>query len=229
MLTRLTPVVKNLLIINAIFFLATWVLPRLELVRWLSAFYFDSPFFKPWQPISYMFMHANFQHILFNMFAVFMFGPIIEQALGYKRFIEYYFITGLGALVLHMAVQAFEVYSVVGSVTLHDGMIPANISADGMGKLADIYQSPILGASGAVFGILLAFAYLFPNVELMLIFLPVPIKAKYFVAIYVVIELFSGIARFSGDSVAHFAHIGGALFGFILLRIWGYRSSKHFY
>ncbi len=218
---NLTPAVKNLLIINILFFLATQLLPQLNLEVHLSAFYFNSPLFDFWQPITYMFMHAGFQHILFNMLALVMFGAAIEQTLGTKRFLEYYFITGLGALVLHMTVQALEVYNAVGSITIpYAKELPLN-------QLPDTYLSPVLGASGAVFGILLAFGFLFPNTEMIMIFFPVPIKAKYMVIGYMVLELYGGVARAPGDSVAHFAHLGGALFGFIMLKIWGYRSMRY--
>ncbi|MEO6151183.1 MAG: rhomboid family intramembrane serine protease [Mucilaginibacter sp.] len=230
-LANISPVVKNLLIINVIVYIAMWVLPGLNLVKNLSAFYFDGPLFQFWQPISYMFMHSpsDPMHIIFNMFGLVMFGTIIEQSLGVKKFIEFYIITGLGALALHMAVQAIEVYNVLGTYSIHTADITAAISPADMKKVTDIYTTPILGASGALFGILLAFAYLYPNVELMILFIPMPVKAKYAVAGYMVIELFSGIGRFQGDSVAHFAHLGGAIFGFILLKLWGYRSSGRFF
>ncbi|RCH55577.1 rhomboid family intramembrane serine protease [Mucilaginibacter hurinus] len=238
-LANISPVVKNLLIINIIFYIAMLTLPGLEMVRWLSAFYFDSPFFRPWQPITYMFMHSpdTFMHIFFNMFALVMFGTIIEQTLGFKRFVEFYFITGLGALALHMAVQAYEIYSVLGQFTiprnfsteLIQSLTDKGISAAEVQSLGSIYGTPILGASGAIFGILLAFAFLYPNVELMIMFIPVPVKAKYVVPVYMLIELFLGVRQSAGDSVAHFAHLGGALFGFILLKIWGYRNSKNFF
>ncbi|RYZ96271.1 MAG: rhomboid family intramembrane serine protease [Sphingobacteriaceae bacterium] len=227
-LANISPAVKNLLIINIIFFIGTWVLPGLDLVKWLSAFYFDGPLFKFWQPVSYMFMHANIGHIFFNMFGLVMFGTIIEQTLGLKKFVEYYFITGLGALALHMLVQGIEVYNVLGTYSIHN--VDMNLlSPEALKTVQEIYTTPILGASGAIFGILLAFAYLFPNVELMIMFIPVPVKAKYVVAGYMAIELFSGIGRFQGDSVAHFAHLGGAIFGFILLKIWGIRRVDRYY
>ncbi|GAA4929697.1 rhomboid family intramembrane serine protease [Mucilaginibacter defluvii] len=226
---NLTPAVKNLLIINVIFFIATISLKQLGLVEHLSAFYFDSPFFKFWQPITYLFMHGSFEHLLFNMIAVFMFGTVIEQTLGIKRFIEYYFITGLGALALHMFVQGLEVYSVLGSFTANTVNAGNVDDVAGLIKVRDIYSTPVLGASGAVFGILLAFGYLFPNAEVFIFFIPIPVKAKYVVTGYMLIELVLGVRNSPGDSVAHFAHIGGALFGFILLKIWGYRSSRNFY
>jgi membrane associated rhomboid family serine protease len=225
-------VTKNLLIINVIFFIATYVLGQhFDMVQNLSAFYFNSPWFRPWQVITYMFMHGGFQHIFFNMFALFMFGPMVESTLGSKRFFNYYFITGIGALVLHMFVQALEIHAITGTFTIAN---PADQSSflqygERAQELYNLYYVPILGASGAIFGILVAFGVLFPNLEMMIMFIPVPIKAKYVVIGYVVIELFSGVGRFSGDSVAHFAHLGGALFGFILLKIWRVQRPNNFY
>jgi rhomboid-like protein len=175
-----------------------------------------------------MFMHAGLAHIFFNMFALFMFGPILEYTMGPKRFLQYYFITGLGALALQMLVQAIEVHGVIGSFTI-TGSEVANVSMSGMAKIKEIYTVPILGASGAIFGLLLAFGYLFPNMEMMVLFIPVPVKAKYLVAGYIVIELIDGFGQFQGDSVAHFAHLGGALFGFIILKYWRLQRPNNFY
>jgi rhomboid-like protein len=228
---NITPVVKNLLIINIIMFIGTYTLryAGIDLVRWLSAFYFNSPNFHPWQFVSYMFMHANLAHIFFNMFALFMFGPILEHTMGAKRFLQYYFITGIGALVLQMLVQAIEVHGVLGSFTVAGVDPNLNLNAAGMAKVQEIYQVPILGASGAIFGLLLAFGFLFPNMEMMVLFIPVPVKAKYLVAGYIVIELIDGFGQFQGDSVAHFAHLGGALFGYIILKIWRLQRPNNFY
>lgn len=218
---NITPVVKNLLIINVIFFVATWVFQQqgIQLEKYLAVFYFDSPFFKVWQPITYMFMHANIGHIFFNMFGLVMIGGVLENHWGGKRFLNFYMITGLGAIALQWAVQAFEVYQMSGSVINELSVVG---SSQG---LRDIYITPMVGASGAVFGVLTAFAVLYPNMELMLMFIPVPIKAKYFVPGYIVFELVMGFGRFQGDSVAHFAHLGGALIGFILVKIWRNKTT----
>lgn len=228
---NITPVVKNLLIINIIFFIGTYTLGYVgfDMVKWLSAFYFNSPLFRPWQVVSYMFMHAGLAHIFFNMFALFMFGPILEYTMGSKRFLQYYFITGIGALVLQMLVQAIEVHGVLGTFTLTGAETTANLSMSDMAKIKEIYTVPILGASGAIFGLLLAFGYLFPNMEMMVLFIPVPVKAKYLVAGYIVIELIDGFGQFKGDSVAHFAHLGGALFGFFILKYWRLQRPNNFY
>lgn len=230
--SNIPPVVKNLLIINIIFFIATFVIRRgndFTLVEYLGVYYFDSPKFRVWQIVSYMFMHSpvNFAHILFNMFALFSFGSALEYVLGPKKFLNFYLITGLGALALQMAVQAIEMHAVTGSITVDPFNFPYT-SQEQANKVGEIYFGPMLGASGAIFGVLIAFAMLFPNAELFFIFLPVPIKAKYLIPVYIIIELVLGVAQFSGDSVAHFAHLGGALFGFILIKLWGIRRPGGF-
>ncbi len=236
---NIPPVVKNLLIINGIFFLATLIFEQQgkELSDYLGAHYFDSPKFRVWQPITYMFMHGSFMHLFFNMFGLFMFGGILEQKWGPKRFINFYLITGLGALALQWLVQGIELYQITGSFINH-GNLPLESLAEGKfnpaqytestaSTLFSIYFGTMVGASGAVFGIMTAFAVLYPNVELMLMFIPFPVKAKYFIPIYIVIELFLGVARIQGDSVAHFAHLGGALIGFILVKLW--KDKDRFY
>ena len=224
------PVVKNLLIINGIFFAATLFLPNLHLDSWLAVFYFDSPKFNPWQIVTYMFMHGGFAHIFFNMFALYSFGSILESRWGPKKFIIFYFVTGLGALALQWAVQAYEVHQITGSITNHGNINlqalfqgqynPAQFSASQAGTLRDIYFGGMVGASGAIFGLLVAFGMLYPNAELMILFIPVPVKAKYIIPIYILIELSLGVAQFAGDSIAHYAHLGGAIIGFILVKIW---------
>jgi membrane associated rhomboid family serine protease len=230
-LANLTPVVKNILILNVIFFIATYALRSLgiDLQDSLSAYYFNSPKFRLWQVITYMFMHAGFMHIFFNMFALFVFGPTIEYTMGAKRFLIYYFVTGIGALALQMLVQAFEIHNIIGSFTVPGGDLAPYFAQPGFEALREIYGGAILGASGSIFGLLVAFGMLFPNVELFIMFIPLPVKAKYAVIGYIVIELYSGFAQMSGDSVAHFAHLGGALFGFILIKIWGMRTPNNFY
>jgi len=236
---NIPPVVKNLLIINGIFFLATLVFEQQgkQLSDYLGAHYFDSPKFQVWQPITYMFMHGSFMHLFFNMFGLFMFGGILEHRWGSKRFINFYLITGLGALALQWLVQGIEVYQITGSFVNKEGSLLEMLadrrydtsvySANEAATLYSNYFSPMVGASGAIFGIMTAFAVLYPNMELMLMFIPFPIKAKYFIPIYIVIELFLGVARIQGDSVAHFAHLGGALIGFILVKIW--KNKDRFY
>ncbi len=174
-------------------------------------------------------MHSpqNYLHILFNMFALYSLGSAIEYVLGSKRFLNFYLLTGLGALVLQMAIQAFEVYSLTGGITLNPETYQSP-NQEALQKLGEIYYIPMLGASGAIFGILIAFGMLFPNAELFIMLIPIPIKAKYIMPVYVLIELFLGVRQFAGDSVAHFAHLGGALFGFILIKLWGIRRPGGF-
>lgn len=224
-------VVKNLLIINGLFFLATIALaPQgLDLSRVLGAFYWDSVYFRPWQIITHMFMHGGFAHIFFNMFALWMFGTSIERIWGPKRFLVYYLVTGFGAFLLHYLVVAFEISMLTPEISpeivsfIREGnsnfTFPTS-NKENIQELWYLYNTPVVGASGAVFGILLAFGMMFPNTRLIMLFFPVPIKAKYFVIGYGALELISGIANRPGDNVAHFAHLGGMLFGYILIKYW---------
>ncbi len=217
---RLTDVVKNLLIINVLMFLGSMLLlgdptpsTSIALINeqidnfslWgryrLGLFLPGSPYFRPYQLVTHMFMHGNLTHLFFNMFALYMFGPPIEMSFGSKRFLFYYFFAGFGAMALQLGVTYLEI---------HQFGAP--------GYLANI---PMVGASGAIFGLLAAFGYLFPNSQIMLIFPPIPMRAKYFVLIYAGAELMFGLNTMGASSgVAHFAHVGGALFGFLLLLYW---------
>ncbi len=229
---NITPVVKNLLIINIIFFIATLVLEKsFDLSRLLAVYYFDSPQFRPWQIITYMFMHGGWEHIFFNMFALFMFGPILEYSLGSKRFLNLYFICGVGAILFQMLVQGIQIHSLTGMFTIpHPEMDQSYYQYGGQQaqKLYEIYNTPIVGASGAIFGLLVAFGMMYPNMELFIFFIPIPIKAKYIVPVYIIIEIWLGVGQYGGDNVAHFAHLGGALLGFIMIKIWGVRGSNNF-
>ena len=227
---NLPPIIKNLLIINVILFFAKWIFSQQGIVleAYLGAFYFDSPFFKIWQPITYMFMHGSMAHIFFNMFALYSFGSILEVHWGAKRFINFYLITGLGALALQWGVQAFEVYQITGSAVNNLDILTINSVADA-NTFRSFYPGPMVGASGAIFGLLVAFGMLYPNVELFIMFIPVPVKAKYIIPVYIVIELFLGLGRFEGDSIAHFAHLGGALIGFILVKLWRNKNTYYDY
>ncbi|ERR1700743_1401549 len=223
---NLTPVVKNLLIINIIFFIATYLLRQtFDMEKWLSVYYFNSPQFRLWQIITYMFMHGNIGHIFFNMFALFMFGPILEYSIGSQRFFNLYFICGLGAIIIQMMVQAFQIHAITGGIVISHPELESSYLQFGASaqKLYDIYNTPVLGASGAIFGLLVAFGMLYPNLEMMILFIPVPIKAKYIIPVYILVELWLGIGQYGGDNVAHFAHLGGALFGFIMVKLWRLR------
>ncbi|MFH0867340.1 MAG: rhomboid family intramembrane serine protease [Bacteroidota bacterium] len=242
---RILPlVVKNILIINALFFLATLGFQaafKINLTHILGMHYFGSPLFKPFQIITYMFMHdpSSFGHIFFNMFALWMFGNILENYWGPKRFLTYYTITGIGAIMVQMLVnyiqirnaaafftpeQVNEIVSTGSKLLLED----KNFADFDIAKLNALYNMPTIGASGAVFGLLLAFGMMFPNSVIYLYF-AIPIKAKWFVIIYGAMELFFGVSSYSGDNVAHFAHLGGMLFGFLLIMYWNKKMKKKFF
>ena len=224
---RLTPTVRVLLIINVlVFFLQTQFGAQVDV---LGALYpFSSIYFKPWQFVTYMFMHANIGHIFSNMLGLLFMGPIVEQTFGSKRFFNYYFFTGIGALVLHFVVQAIELHQATGAFYINVNTFEPQ-SQQQFQLVQSILTEPILGASGAVFGVLMAIFLFYPDLEFILFPIPIPVKVKYFVPVYVLYELFSGVMPTQGDSVAHFAHLGGALFGFILIKIWGYKKPNNFY
>ena len=218
---NMPPVTKNIIIINALFFLAMYVTPRygIDLTQMMGLHFFLASDFKIYQLITYMFMHGNFAHILFNMFAVWMFGRIVESAWGSRRFLIYYLICGIGAGLFQEIAQYID-YAASGmsaydSVNIGTAIIPM-----------DTYLNMLttVGASGAVYGILLAFGLSYPEERLFIIPIPIPIKAKYFVIGYAVIELVSGLSS-SNDGVAHFAHLGGMVIGFLLILYWTKQNS----
>lgn len=236
---NITPVVKNLLIINIIFAIAEIVLRnRFDMEGVLGIYYFNSPKFHAWQIVSYMFMHAPIdkapEHLLFNMFGLFMFGPILEYSLGSKRFLNFYLLCGIGAIVFQWIVQAIEVHNITGGFTMpyptsDQGYFIYGGGQEAAQTLYDVYNTSVVGASGALFGVLVAFATIYPNMELFLFFIPIPIKAKYVISFYVLLEIYEGIAQAPGDHVAHLAHIGGAIIGFLMVKIWGIRRMDNFY
>lgn len=232
----LPPVVKNLLIINvllAVFQFALFRATGIYLPDYLGLHYFRSDLFHSWQFITHMFMHGDptdlnltVMHLFGNMFALWMFGSILENIWGPKRFLTFYFVCGLGASLCHMAVLAYQMEPLL---KIYPHEILYNDWIDAAGRFhRGVFNQPTVGASGAVFGILFAFGYLFPNTLLYFFFL-VPIKAKWVVAGYAVFELYSGIANNPGDEVAHFAHLGGMLFAYILLKIWNRRKRTQFF
>ncbi|MCF8464213.1 MAG: rhomboid family intramembrane serine protease [Flavobacteriales bacterium] len=234
----LPPVVKNLLIINGLFYLATMAFSRfgVDLVELLGLFIPQSEYFRPHQLVSYIFMHGSINHIFFNMFALWMFGNAIENYWGGKRFLIYYMVTGLGAGFIHLGVMEFQLFSVLRELSFDQiemvktegaSVLRAsqNYSDSALAQLNLLLNTPTVGASGAVFGLLLAFGMMFPNAQIYLYFL-FPIKAKYFVIGYGLIELFSGVSNRAGDNVAHFAHLGGMIFGFILIKYWQKKGSR---
>ncbi|MDA9182413.1 rhomboid family intramembrane serine protease [Saprospiraceae bacterium] len=232
---RITDAVKNLLIINVIVFFGTQALP--EGIKSMGNMYFPlSENFQPYQILTNMFMHADFQHLLFNMMTLFFLGPLVEQALGTKRFLQLYFLSGLGAVVLHMGIKWFEYQGIIAglgpseiSAVANEGLSILNSGRNYRGELGElnyILNGSILGASGAVYGVLIAFATLFPNMKLMLLFPPIPIKAKYLAAGLIALGLFSGVTGFQ-QGVAHWGHLGGAIIGFIMIRfIWKLQSLR---
>ncbi len=235
------PVVKNLIMINVILFLATLVLQGtfgFDLSQYLALFHIKSQYFRPYQFVTHMFMHGGIMHIFFNMFALWMFGRVLESVWGPRRFFIFYLITGLGAALVHMTVLYIHYKSLEAQMSqeqmemvLSEGY---RIFSQGqnyvdplMGKMNLLLNVPTVGASGAVFGVLLAFGMLFPNTQLMLLFPPIPIRAKYFVLIYGGIELWLAFTQ-PGSNIAHFAHLGGMLFGFLLIQFWK-RDRGKFY
>ncbi len=199
-MNQLTDVVKNLIIINVLIYLGThFLMPNNEWIR-LAMFFPTSENFQPFQIVTHMFMHANPSHIFFNMFGLYMFGSPVEALWGGRRFLFFYLFSGFGALALHMFVKYLEIQY-------------GGVSAIGAANV------PVLGASGAIFGVTVAFGMLFPETVIQLLLPPIPLKAKYFVFIYAGLELFLGVSGME-SGVAHFAHLGGALFGFLLIIYW---------
>jgi len=267
----LPPVVKNLIIVNVLLFLATVSLsytPGIDLTDYLGLHFVGSEKFKPYQLVTYMFLHGSFGHLFFNMFAVWMFGSAIENAWGGKRFLIYYFITGFGAAAIHYSIVYYQMQPTLNAIqayvqspseaklqnfiisnhfkitgyemqeklnhfiTEYNQLAETNVKAAQTKAIEylldyknDFYNIPnIVGASGALFGILLAFGMMFPD-SLIYMYFFIPIKAKYFVALYGLIELFSGVQNNPTDNVAHYAHLGGMLFGFILIKYWKKRGD----
>lgn len=221
MLQNAPQVVKNLIIINVLFFVASMLLGQEQAVTWLAGTYPGSPFFQPWQIITHMFMHGGLGHLFFNMFALYMFGSQLERLWGPQRFLNYYIISGLGGFFLHEFFIGLDFYQTYGTFFPdRSQLVPSGMSDMQAVYIIEATFGRVVGASGAVFGILLAFGLLFPNTRLMLLFPPIPIKAKYFVMGYGLIELGLALDNGSGDNVAHFAHLGGMLFGYILLKRW---------
>ncbi|MDD5962501.1 MAG: rhomboid family intramembrane serine protease [bacterium] len=196
---RITPIVKHFIIINVIMFALTLLAENFMLEKF-ALFYFNSPFFKPYQLISHIFMHGGFMHILFNMYSLYIFGSVLESVWGGKKFFIYYMVTGIGAALFHLFITYLRIES---------GVLDPYLAA----------LIPMVGASGAIYGLLLAYGVLFPNNVLTLFFPPVSLKAKYMVFVFGGLEFLLGLGG-SGDGVAHFAHLGGMLFGFVILMIW---------
>lgn len=264
-------VTKNLIIINAIAMLGTFMLGQngINLTKWLGLYYPGSDYFQSYQFLSYMFMHGGFWHLLLNMYALFMFGRVLESVWGPKRFLLFYLVTGIGAALIHTFVNYLEIAPMASAIkefsispgpeefsmfvnkfqkTIEHMGFDSNSVMNFASKWFDAAQVsayetealnfmdkllqtrmniPTVGASGAVFGVLLGFGMLFPNTQLMLLFPPIPIKAKYFVMGYGAIELFQGLSM-PGSNIAHFAHLGGMIFGYILIKYWNKNNSSFY-
>ncbi|MBT8385018.1 MAG: rhomboid family intramembrane serine protease [Bacteroidia bacterium] len=197
---RMTDAVKHLIIINVIFYLVTFFVPNMQekMMEWFALFYPASEYFMPWQFVTHMFMHGGFMHILFNMYGLWAFGSPLEQLWGRNKFFFFYFSAGLGAALIYTVANYFF----------------------------EDFNAVAVGASGAVYGVLVAFAMKFPNAKLALIFFPVPIAAKYFIPLLVFGDLFFGFTSYSVGNIAHFAHIGGALVGFLISLYWKNNQFK---
>lgn len=243
------PVVKNILLLNVVMYIIK-ILGEMQgfpITNLLGGYVFNSPYFEPFQMVTHFFMHGDFFHILFNMFAMVIFGSALEQVWGPKRFFIFYMATAFGAFLLHQLVGYFEVklieeqliasgydlFLLQEKITqLRSGSIQSfNIIVNTNGLVQDYMagiSTPVVGASGAVYGILVGFGYLFPNTRLMLLFPPIPIKAKYLVSIMVGIAIYNSFITNPGDNIAHLAHLGGAIVGFIIVLIWQ-KDKRNFY
>jgi membrane associated rhomboid family serine protease len=248
----LKPVVKNLLVINVMMFvimLLARYLGNIDLNAILGLYFPKSDYFRPYQVVTHMFMHANFWHIFMNMWALVLFGQILESVWGPKRFLIYYLVTGLGAAFTFELIQSLQYANLLTQITpenlqfildrnyeaLSTSQNQENLPA--LIKMIGILNGPTIGASGAVFGLLLAFGMLFPNTPLMIMFIPIPIKAKYFVMGYGAVELYYAVMQYSnnagvmarpGSNIAHVAHLGGMLFGYIMIKYWR-KTTKTLY
>lgn len=263
MFQNLTPTVKTLLLINLGVFLVGMLL-KVNFIELFGLRFFLAESFAPYQLITHMFVHSGFGHLFSNMFALFIFGPILERYWGSQRFLIFYLITGLGASMLYSGINFIELNSIQQAKIAYENAPDPDSFNHFVNKHGAIYYSqlydfinayssnpedpgfirqskayanqiydffaniPMVGASGAIFGILMAFGLLFPNTELFLLFFPVPIKAKYFVLFYGAYELYAGIQRAAGDNVAHFAHLGGMLFAYILIRYWRSTDNRYY-
>lgn len=240
MFNNIPPITRNIIIINIVVFILTYVLQTDLMYRYLAAFYPFSPFFHSWQIITHMFMHGSFLHILFNLMTLYSFGPVLEQVLGDKKYVILYFVSGLGAFFLFNLWNFVEVEQIKFSLQnlgfdLAGYMNGESVSFKGnseavleqqrlVSKLQSIISVPMVGASGAIFGVIAAFATLYPDAKIMLMFIPVPVKVKYLMPVVIIVSIYLGLTGNAGG-IAHLAHVGGALVGFILAKIW----KKHLY
>ncbi len=241
-MNRITDTVKHLLILNVIFFIGTLTLGKGTLFyEWFSMYFPKNPMFRPWQILTHMFMHGGFMHIGFNMLALWMFGTPVEQRIDVKKFLFLYFSAGLGALALQVGFSYYNFYSDFSALNaagfsnsdimkalnsgfnMYDKRWETVLSSSELNSFVGTFNTPMVGASGAIMGVLVAFGMLYPESKLMLIFLPIPIKAKYFIPGIIILDLVSaltGQSFFSPSNTAYMAHVGGALTGFIIMWYW---------
>ena len=210
-LSRIPTATKNLILVNVLVFVAT-IINENYMIGTFGLFYPTSPYFRWWQVVTHMFMHGGFWHLLFNMYTLFIFGVVVERIIGTKKFLLFYFVCGFGAAALQMGTQYIEMQAFLNSA-----------SEAALKGIAVLKSTPTVGASGAIYGVLIGYAMLFPQSKMTLIFPPVTLSAKWMVIIFAAIELFTGVAGFA-DGVAHFAHLGGMLIGWIMIKWWRKRG-----
>lgn len=216
-MSRVPVAVKNIIIINILVMIMTYLNETL-MVEKFALFYPTSPFFHWWQPVTHMFMHGGFWHILFNMYTLYIFGSTLERVWGPKKFLIFYFVTGIGAAAIHTGVEWIQMQSWISQA--------AEGSQSALVSIHQLKMTPTLGASGAIYGVLMGYALLYPDSMLVLFFPPIPIKAKWMVLIFAAIELVTGVTG-TGGGIAHFAHLGGLIFGFILIRFWKKKGTLY--
>jgi membrane associated rhomboid family serine protease len=243
-MSRLTEAIKHLIIINIILFVVPQLL-QLDLTNILALYFPENEHFGFWQYITHMFMHGSFPHILFNMYGLYAFGTPLEQMWGKKKFIFFYFSAGFGAGIIYSLVNYYqfngvyelfvnaglndsEVLSILKSGSTNDTRLINAITQEQFNKITSLYNTPAVGASGAVYGVLVAFGLYFKDAKLALLFFPVPIAAKYFIPVMILGDLFFGMTKYSVGNIAHFAHIGGALIGFIIAWYWKNNQFKSY-
>ena len=220
------PIIKNIIIINALVFVAQLMFKDQDFTGKIGLWPVESEHFRPYQFFTHMFAHSPnlIFHILFNMLTLYIFGRILENLWGQKRFLFFYLACGIGAAISHMVVEYFQYKDILEAISYLEST--GQLSAAERLKDAPVYA---VGASGAVMGVMVAFAYLFPNTELYLMFIPIPIKAKWAILGFVALDLFGGINPIPGDNIAHFAHLGGALTGFLIVLFWNKTNRKTLY
>lgn len=241
-MNRLTDAIKHLIIINVILFLAPQLL-KIDLTQYLALFFPKNEYFGVWQYVTHIFMHGGFGHILFNMYGLWAFGTPLEQMWGRNKFLFFYFSAGIGAGIIYTLVNYYQ-FNGFYEQLITSGLNPSDIqnilqtsqdneaivslSNKEMSQFYSLYHTPAVGASGAVYGVLVAFGMYFKDAKLALIFFPVPIAAKYFIPLIILVDLFFGMTKYSIGNIAHFAHIGGALIGFIIAYYWKNNQFKNF-